>query len=160
MKTRMLVALSLGLALSTAAWAAGKEPYVGTWKLNLAKSKYDPGPLPKSAMDVNATTADGAMRSVQDWVAADGTKGHAEWSAKFDGKDYPVTGGVPGTTISLTRPDPKDPRTVDWVWKVPGQPTTTGRTVYAKDGKTRVIDDKAVDASGKTTVRHRVYDRE
>ncbi len=160
MKTRMLVALSLGLALSMAALAVEKEPYVGTWKLNLARSRYEPGPMPRSAVDVNSAAAAGAMHSVQEWVEADGKAGRAEWTAKFDGKDYPVTGGVAGTTISLKRPDPKDPGTVDWVWKVPGQPTTTGRTVYAKDGKTRVIDDKMVGADGKTRVRHRFYDRQ
>jgi hypothetical protein len=160
MKTRMLVALSVGLALSMAAWAQGKEPYVGTWKLNVAKSKYEPGPMPRSAVDVNTVAADGAMRSVQEWVEADGKAARVEWSAKFDGKDYPVMGGAPGTTISLKRPNPKDPGTVDWVWKVPGQFTATGRTVYSKDGKTRVIDDKLVETSGKTTVRHRFYDRQ
>jgi hypothetical protein len=160
MKIRMILLALLGVAFSTAVLAAEKEPYVGTWKLDVAKSKYDPGPPPRSSIDVNTVAPDGAMHSVQDWVDADGKAGHAEWTAKFDGKDYPVTGGAPGTTISIQRPDPKDPRVVDWVWKVPGQYTSSGRTVYSKDGKTRVIDDKMTDTAGKTTVRHRFYERQ
>jgi hypothetical protein len=70
-----------------------------------------------------------------------------------------VTGGVPGTTISLKRPDPKDPRTVDWTWKVPGNPTMSGRTIYSKDGKSRTIKDKSTDAGGKTATRTRVYEK-
>jgi len=159
MKIRMLLVALIGLAFSSAALAKEKAPYVGTWKLNLAKSKYDPGPMPKSATDVN-TEVSGAMTSVQEWVDADGKASHVEWTAKFDGKAYPVKGGVAGTTISLTRPDPRDSRTVDWVWKVPGMPDVSGRTVYGKDGKSRTIKDKSTDAAGKPTARTRVYERQ
>jgi hypothetical protein len=114
MKIKMLLVASLGLVSSFDALAEEKAPFAGTWKLDLAKSKYDPGPMPKSATDVN-TEVDGAMKSVQESVDADGKASRVEWTAKFDGKDYPVTGGTAGTTISLTRPDPGDPRTVDWV---------------------------------------------
>jgi hypothetical protein len=106
------------------------------------------------------TEVNGAMRSVQSWVDAQGNAQKVEWTAKFDGKDYPVTGGDAGTTISLTRPDPGDPRTVDWVWKVPGRPEMSGRTVYSKDGKSRTIKDKSTDAAGKTTTRTRVYEKQ
>ena len=159
MKTRMLVVALIGVAFTFSAVAEDKAPYVGTWKLNIAKSKYDPGPPPRSAQDVN-TEAKGAMKSVQDWVGADGKAGHAEWTAKFDGKDYPVTGGVAGTSISVTRPDPRDLHTVDWVWKVPGQPEVSGRTVYSKDGKSRTIKAKSTDAAGKTATSTRVYEKQ
>ena len=155
----MLLVALLALSFSFATFGDDKAPYVGTWKLNLAKSKYDPGPPPRSATDVN-TEVNGAMRSVQSWVDAQGKAQTVEWTAKFDGKDHPVTGGVPGTTISIARPDPRDLRTVDWVWKVPGQPTVTGRTVYSKDGKTRTIDGKSTDAAGKATTSFRFYERQ
>jgi hypothetical protein len=158
-KIRMLVVASIGLAFTFSAVAEDKAPYVGTWKLNLSKSKYDPGPPPRSATDVN-TEVNGAMRSVQSWVDAQGKALKVEWTARFDGKDHPVTGGDAGTTISLTRPDPGDPRTVDWIWKVPGKPTVTGRTVYSKDGKTRTIDGRSTDAAGKTTTSFRFYERQ
>ena len=119
MKIRMLVVASIGLALTFSAVAEDKAPYVGTWKLNLSKSKYDPGPPPRSATDVN-TEVNGAMRSVQSWVDAQGKALKVEWTARFDGKDHPVTGGDAGTTISLTRPYPADPRTVDWIGRFQG----------------------------------------
>jgi hypothetical protein len=156
---RMLLVASLGLSLPFVAPAEEKAPFVGTWKLDLARSRYDPGPPPRSAQDVN-TEVNGAMRSVQESVDADGKPHRVEWTAKFDGKDYPVTGGDAGTTISLARPDPRDPRTVDWVWKVAGKVTASGRTVYGKDGKTRTIDSKGTDATGKPTKSTRVYERQ
>lgn len=159
MKIRMLVTALLGVAFAFSAAPESNGPYVGTWKLNLAKSRYDPGPPPRTATDVN-TEVKGAMRSVQTWVDADGKAWRVEWSAKFDGKDYLVTGGDPGTTISLTRPDPRDLRTVDWVWKVPGKPTISGRTVYSKDGKTRTIDGRSTDAAGKQSTTFRFYERQ
>ena len=103
------------------------------------------------------TTPDGAMRSDQNWVAADGKPGHSEWTARFDGKDYPVTGAAPGTTISLTRPDPKKPGVVDWVFKVPGKYTSVGRVVY--DGNTRVNEFTMTDASGAKKSFRRYYTR-
>ena len=159
MKIRMVLVALIGLSFSFTTLAGDKAPYVGTWKLNLAKSKYDPGPMPKSATDVN-TEVSGAMRSVQESVDAGCKASHVEWTAKFDGKDYPVTGGTAGTTISIARPDPGDPRTVDWVWKVPGKPEVSGRTVYSKDGKSRTIKDKSTDGAGKPTTRTRVYERQ
>jgi hypothetical protein len=159
MKIKMLLVASLGLLFSFGSLAEEKAPFAGTWKLDLAKSKYDPGPAPRSATDVN-TDVNGAMKSVQESVDAEGKASKVEWTAKFDGKDYPVTGGAAGTTISLTRPDSADPRTVDWVWKVPGKPVVSGRTVYSKDGKSRTITDKSTDAAGKTTARTRVYQRQ
>jgi hypothetical protein len=150
-----VAAVVLALAIPVA--AAEKEPYVGTWTLDVAKSGKDPGPGLRSATDVNTTTPDGAMRSEQNWVDAEGKAGHAEWTAKFDGKDYPVAGGVPGTTISLKRPDPKKPGVVDWVYKVPGKYTSVGRVVY--EGNVRVNEFTMTETSGTKKTFRRHYTR-
>jgi hypothetical protein len=155
-RMRTMIA-AVGLALALPSVAAEKEPYVGTWKLDVAKSGKDPGPGLRSATDVNTTTPDGAMTSDQNWVDADGKAGQSKWMARFDGKDYPVVGGAPGTTISLKRPDPKKPGVVDWVFKVPGQYTSVGRVVY--DGNTRVNEFTMTDASGKKKAFRRYYTR-
>ena len=156
MKTRMLVIASISLAFTFSAVAEEKAPYVGTWKLNLTKSRYDPGPPPKSAMAVN-TPVDGGLRCVNDWVGADGKPGHEEFTAKFDGKDYPVKGQGNGDTISLSRPDPY---TVDWAYKAGGKVTWSGRTVYSKDGKTRTLTTKGTTAAGKPFSTQAVYERQ
>ena len=161
MKTRtaltFLVVLAATIGLGLAA-ETDLTMQMGTWKLNEGKSKFAPGATKNTTVVYSA--AGDQIKCVTDGVDKDGKPVHTEWTGKFDGKDYPVTGGAPGTTISIKRPDPKDAHTVDWVWKVPGKYTSTGRTVYSKDGKTRVIDDKVVDTSGKTTTRHRFYERQ
>jgi hypothetical protein len=156
MRMHAMVA-AIGLTLALPGFAADKEPYVGTWKLDVAKSGKDPGPGLRSATDVNTTTPDGAMRSDQSWVDEEGKSGHAEWTARFDGKEYPVAGGAPGTTISLRRPDPKNAGVVDWVYKVPGKYTSVGRVVYA--GNTRVNEFTMTEASGAKKAFRRYYTR-
>jgi len=157
MKARIIAVVLLAITLAYDAMAADKEPFVGTGKLDVEKSGKDPGPGLRSATDVNTTTPDGAMTSDQNWVDADGKAGHSEWTARFDGKDYPVTGGAPGTTISLKRPDPKKPGVVDWVFKVPGKYTSVGRVVY--DGNIRVNEFTMTDASGTKKAFRRYYKR-
>ena len=75
---------------------------VGTWKLDTAKSKYTPGPTPKSQI-AKLENADGGMKVVSDRVESDGKMTHFEWTAKFDGKDYPVKGD-PGRDAREGRP--------------------------------------------------------
>ncbi|MDQ6705604.1 MAG: hypothetical protein M3Z85_06535, partial [Acidobacteriota bacterium] len=77
------------LAVGVALWAA--DPAVGSWKLNVAKSKYSPGPAPKSATITYEETADGIKRTAES-IDAEGKKTSFEYTAKFDGKDYPVSG--------------------------------------------------------------------
>jgi hypothetical protein len=88
------------LALGMTLWAA--DPAIGTWKLNVAKSKYTPGPTPKSATLTYEETADGIKRTGES-VDADGKTTSFEYTAKFDGKDYPITGSDLYDAISLKR---------------------------------------------------------
>ena len=63
---------------------------MGTWKLNEAKSKFAPG-VPKNHTVVYETAGDNVKVTVDD-TDKDGKSTHNEWTGKFDGKDYPVTG--------------------------------------------------------------------
>ena len=77
---------------------AADNNMVGTWKLNLAKSTYSPGPAPKSqTAKIEAVT--GGIHEVADRVGADGKSVHYEFTAMFDGKDYPVSGDPDRDTI-------------------------------------------------------------
>ena len=78
-------------ALLTGAAFAQSDPQVGVWKLNIAKSKYSPGPAPKSGSTRIEAAGAGAKVTV-DQELADGTKRHWEFTANYDGKDSPVTG--------------------------------------------------------------------
>src|SRR5262249_32132298 len=117
----------------------------GTWKLDTAKSKYTPGPTPKSQVAM-IEIVDGGMKVVSDRVEADGKTTHFEWTAKFDGKDYPVKGDPGRDAVSVKK---VDGYTLHISNKKAGNVTTTIPAVYAKDGKSRTETVTGTDAQGK-----------
>ena len=99
-------------------WAA--DPFVGTWKLNVAKSKFDP---PSSALKsdlVKIAAQVNGLKYTFDRVDLEGKAIHIEYAAKFDGKDYPVTitGDKSVSTTSLRR---IDANTIESVNKINGK---------------------------------------
>src|SRR5262245_54768689 len=82
------------IAGSTAALAQ-RDPVIGTWKLNGAKSKYDPGPAPKTSTLLIEPAGMGIRVTVRS-VGADGRTTTTEYTASYDGQDYPVK--ITGTT--------------------------------------------------------------
>jgi hypothetical protein len=95
----------------------------GTWKLNGAKSKYTPGPLPKSATITYKETVDGIKRTGGS-VDAEGKTTPFEYTAKYDGKDYPVTGPDLYDAITIKRID--DQTTESTLRNPARQPVTPG----------------------------------
>ncbi len=89
MKTRTIL-LSLALCFVGAAVCFASDANMGTWKLNEAKSKIAAG-APKNTTVVYEAAGDNVKVTV-DGTNSDGTPAHNEWTGKFDGKDYPVTG--------------------------------------------------------------------
>jgi hypothetical protein len=82
--------------------AQASNPRLGTWKLNLAKSKYDPGPAPQSnTMKIEA--AGEGEKSTTEGVNAAGTATKTEYTAQYDGKDYAMTGSQNADTVSFKR---------------------------------------------------------
>jgi hypothetical protein len=137
----LLFALTCITAL---AQTAAKPVFVGTWKLDTAKSKYSPGATPKSQIAV-ISAVDGGMKVVSDRVEADGQKVHFEWTAKFDGKDYPVTGDASRDAVSVKK---IDDYSIEVTNKKGGKVTTSIKAVYAKDGKSRVETVTGTNAQG------------
>jgi hypothetical protein len=142
MQKRSLAVFAM-LLLAVAAQAA--DNYLGTWTLNVAKSKYDPGPAPKSQTTKLEAVAGGGMREIGDRVNADGSKTTWEWTAKFDGKDYPVTGDASRDAVSVKKIDDYN---LDITNKKGGKVTTSIKAVYAKDGKSRVETVTGTNAQG------------
>lgn len=139
---------------------AQSDPRIGTWKLNLAKSKYDPGPPPKSQTTKFEAAANGAVKDITEGIAADGSRVAYSWTAKNDGKDYPEIGvGTPNgaDTIAIKR---IDEYTFESIQKKAGKVVLTNRTVYSKDGKLRTITGKGTNTSGQPTNNVVVYDRQ
>ena len=100
---RLLVQL-LFLAVATALALPAADPTLGTWKLNLAKSQYSPGPAPRSSTAVYSQDGDWIVIKVES-VAADGTASHFNNRYKRDGKEYPYRGPLGSGTIAVTKTD-------------------------------------------------------
>jgi hypothetical protein len=149
----MLVAV-LGLAMSSDLGAA--EAALGTWKLNVSKSKYTPGPLPKSAT-VTYEASDGGYKRTGETIEADGKKTAFEYTAKYDGKDYPVTGSELFDTITIKR---IDDHTAEATLKKGGKVVRHAKRVVSKDGKTMTITMTGTNDKGEKVHNVAVYDKQ
>ena len=150
------LALIAGLmCVSPALYAADNQ--VGTWKLNLAKSKYDPANLaPKSTTAKLEAVTDGIKATV-DTVDSGNKKIHYEFTAKYDGKDYPINGDPTRDSISYKR---IDDYTFESVSKKAGKVTVTTRNVYAKDGKSRTLTTTGTNDKGQKVNNTTVWDKQ
>ena len=136
---------------------AQADPQVGVWKLNVAKSKYSPGPVPTSATTTIEAVGKGTKVSV-DQTMPDGSKRQWSVTADYDGKDTPVVGNNPDAdTIARTRVNASTVRTVS---KKGGKVTTTQTSAVSADGKTRTVTTKGVNAKGQTVNNVAIYDRQ
>jgi hypothetical protein len=154
MKTRTsvltLVMLFVGVTLSFAS-----NPNLGTWKLNEAKSMLAPG-TPKNTKVVYAAAGD-SIKATIDGVDGQGKPTHNEWTGKFDGKDYPVTGDATSDSRALKQ---IDDRTLELTVKKGGKVTITGKAVVSADGKSRTVTVSGTNAEGKKVTSTSVYDKE
>ena len=132
-------------SIAVLAQAPAAKNMAGAWKLDPAKSKYSPGPTPKSQV-AKLEAVDGGLKVVSDRVEADGKTTHFEWTAKFDGKDYPVKGDPNRDAVSVKK---VDDYTLDITNKKAGKVLTTIHAVYSKDGKSRTETVTGTDAQGR-----------
>jgi len=109
------------------------DPRMGVWKLNLAKSKYGAIPQPKSVTVTWAAQEEGGIKYTANGIDAQGQSTHAEFSGKFDGKDYKVTGSPILDTVAVKR---IDARTTEATGKKAGKVVVTTKGVISEDGKT------------------------
>jgi hypothetical protein len=131
------------------------DPNMGTWKLNEAKSKLIPGA--GKNLTVVYSAAGEATKVTVDGVDKDGKPTHNEWTGKFDGKDYPVTGDPTSDMRSYTK---VDANTLGLTVKMGGKVTLTGKIVVAADGKSRTVTLTGTDAGGKKVESSGVYDKQ
>jgi len=130
---------------------------VGTWNLNVAKSKYSPDPVPKSAT-IKVEPAGAGVKITVDQVQADGTKRHWEYTGNYDGKDNRITGNNPDADmIARTR---INATTIQTVSKKAGKVTTTSTHVISSDGKTRTITTKGTNSQGQTVNNVGAYEKQ
>ena len=152
------VAMTILAFASSATLRAQTNPLVGTWKLNVAKSKFDPGPGPKSLTRTVVAEGDGVKYSFEG-VAADGKPIAYGFSATFDGKDNAVSGSMPSgaDTISAKRIDSNHYVATQ---KKGGKEIATSKVTVSKDGKVTTVDQTGTTASGAKSHDVQVYDKQ
>jgi hypothetical protein len=154
MKARSVVLTFAMLVVGlTMCFAANSS--LGTWKLNEAKSKIGPG-LSKNLTVVYAAAGD-SIKCTIDGVDGQGKPTHNEWTGKFDGKDYPVTGDPNSDTRAIKQ---VDDHSLDLTVKKGGKVTLTGKSAVSADGKTRTVTISGTDAAGKKVEMIAVYDKQ
>jgi hypothetical protein len=151
---RALAVLAL-LVLGIVVAAQAPDPANGNWQLNVAKSKFSPGPAPKSTT-ATISAAGAAYKVVVEAVAADGAKVHWEYSANFDGKPHPVKGNPDGDMVVAKR---VNATTVETSYTLKGKPTTTNTRVVSADGKTMTVTSTGTNGQGQKINNVQVFDR-
>jgi hypothetical protein len=160
------VALGVGLALVLSlvvVSAQGTDPLVGTWKLNVAASKYEPGPAPKSSTRTFTDGGGGLFVSTQRGIDAEGNPTWAHYAFKFDGKGYPyAAANLPGTSPKFTTIGFKRIDASTWENTVTADGKVTSTNIYAisKDGKTLTQRQKGTNAKGQPMNNVIVWDKQ
>lgn len=147
-------AAAIALSMSNAL-AQSNDPRMGTWKLNLEKSIYSPGPAPRS-LTINFEPAGKGVRLTTQQVNADGSSISTEYTAKYDGKDYPIKGSPAADTVSLKR---IDARTVVRTDRKNGKTVATLRSVLSKNHKIYTVDVKSKTPKGDPIHNRLVFER-
>ena len=135
----------------------------GTWKLNVAKSKFSSGSPPKSAT-LHIETQGDSVKTSLDEIEGDDSRVGYEYTATFDdGKDYPISGSSRpdrlggAETVALRR---AGLHPYAGLFKKSGQVVMTNRTVVSKDGKTLTLSANGADAKGQPLTLVTVWDRQ
>ena len=155
MKTRTIVLMMVLCILTLAVSFAAENPNMGTWKLNEAKSKFSPGATKNTTVVYEA--AGDNVKVTTDGTSGDGKTVHTEWTGKFDGKDYPVTGSADADSREYTQ---VNAHTTTFANKKGGKVTLSGKIVVAADGKSRTVTVSGTDPSGKKITSTAVYDKQ
>jgi len=152
---------TLGLIFATATLsvvslsAQTSDPLAGTWELNLGKSKFSPGPPPKSETRTYDVTGQ-QEKMIAKGMDAEGKPTLIQFTATRDGKDYPYTGSPIIDTVSLT---PVDTFTLTFVTKKDGKVALTGTRVISNDGKMMTLSSKGTNPKGQPVENTAVYEK-
>jgi len=154
MKVRSILS-TLTLCLVGVTLCYGQDVFMGTWKLNEANSI-----IPAGAQKNNTVIyepADGNVKITVEGTDGEGKPAHSEWTGKFDGKDYPVTGDPNSDTREYTT---VNDHLLRFTGKKGGKATMIGRIGVAPDGKTRTVTTTGTDAKGQKVSTTSVYDKQ
>src|SRR5262245_15345497 len=153
----IVVAAAAALAITALPATAGAQadPHSGTWVLNVAKSKYTPGPPPKEQSSVY-TVDSKSVKVATKGTSADGKPTATDFTAACDGKDHPVKGNADWDAVTVRR---VDSHTIEFTRKRGGKVLQTATSVVSKDGKTRTVTTSGVNAQGQKISTVGVYEK-
>lgn len=155
MKTRTILLTLVAFFAAAVVCFAADDANMGTWKLNEAKSKLPAGAT-KNHTVVYAAAGDSVKVTV-DGVDSKGNAVHNEWTGKFDGMDYAVTGDSGSDMRSYKR---MGPHTLAMTIKKGGKVTMSGTVAVSADGKSRTVTVNGTDAMGMKVSSTAVYDKQ
>jgi hypothetical protein len=153
------VIVTLGVVLGASlvrVSAQASNPTIGTWKLNVEKSKYSPGPAPQNQTMKIEAAGDGE-KATTEGVNAAGTATMTQYTAQYDGKDYPITGSQNVDTVALKR---IDARTLERTDKKGDKVVGTLTRVVSEDGKTMTVTLKGTNAQGQAVNNVTVWEKQ
>ncbi|HUR44750.1 MAG TPA: hypothetical protein VMZ27_02660 [Candidatus Saccharimonadales bacterium] len=151
----ILAKLLIG-AVMVSVGAFGADASLGTWKLNMEKSKFSPAPILKSLTSTREAS-DGGVKVTSTGEQADGTPINASYTAKYNGSNTPVT-GAPWDTLAIKRVNAHTFTAT--AKKTNGKYRSTSRTIISKDGKTMTTTVTGTNAEGKAFNNTMVYDKQ
>jgi hypothetical protein len=132
-----------------------QDAFTGVWKLKEAKSEFSPE-APKNSNVVYEAEGE-KVRVTVDSVSSDGKSTHYQWTGKFDGKEYPVTGDPLSDARSYTR---IDDRILGFNIMKGGKVIISGRIVVSDDGKSRTVTMSGTDAKGHRVSSSELYEKQ
>jgi hypothetical protein len=156
MRTLLTKAI-LALAITSIA-AFGADNTLGAWKLNVAKSKYTPAPMPVKSLTITREASDGGVKVTTTGERTNGPI-NATYTAKYDGTEVKVTGS--NLTYDMIAIKQVHANTLtDERKKTGGSYKVTGRTVVSNGGKTLTTTTKGTNADGKEFTSVLVFDKQ
>jgi hypothetical protein len=149
---RIVILISLAVFFVGATVCLADSPHMGTWKLNEAKSKFSPGATKNTTVVYEA--AGDSVKVIVDGVDGQGSPSHNEWTGKFDGKFYAVTGDPTSDMRSYRK---VNNHTMTLTAKKDGKVSLTGRIVVSANGRSRTV---TTTAAGSKVSNKAVYDKQ
>jgi hypothetical protein len=146
----------VGLAPSPAPATSSDDPILGTWQLNVARSRFTPGPGWRSQIRVYQAVSEGVAVT---WAGVDakGETMRVSYTYGYDGRDYPMLGSASYDALNAVR---IGLRTVRSEEKRDGKIVGIAVRTVSPDGKVLTITDEGTNRKGQKFSQLLVFDRQ
>ena len=156
MKRRMIVSSIVAWCWAIGTLCMSADLTVGAWKLNAAKSKYTPAEQARYET-IKIEAVGDSMKVTLEGTDSVGKKVQAEWTGKYDSKDYPVTGNPDFDALAYKKINDHN---YESTTKKGGKSINSAKIVYSADGKTRTVTSHGTNAKGQKISATAVYDKQ